>query len=195
MENLKDIPDKILGESVEDIANKLYDSLTESHPDAEEFRLDYLIINHSSLGAEIDPRKLEVDSKEKFIEAFLQYNREGRCIVHSFINSDGTEVIPSNKATDLAIFYNENGQYSDYFYDITKGVQNTNDFFSGFKVHRSKLKRSLIDNPFMRKLRKTAFSKYPPAESFFKNVLRKANDYIDNVAKDPFYIKIEKRLT
>lgn len=186
------VPSRITGKSVEDIAAGLYDALSETHPDVKGFRLDYLIINRTTLNSGTETKSLEADSKDTFIKAFHQYHREGKFLIEgqSYEEAGGTITC---EPTELGIYYRFNGQYSDQYYAIPKGVERTSEFFSGFNYHRSLIKRFLINNRLIRGLREKALSEYPKVESFLKDVLKRSNKCIEEVALDPFYITIEQK--
>lgn len=167
------IPDTITGKSVGDTATKLYDALINEHPNAQGFHLDYLITKFYFLIQEQE-EKLEAKSREEFISAFEQYHREGR------FKGRGCDM-----PNDLYIYYKENGQYSDQYYGIG-GVRKSSPGFE------SKMIKFLLDNPVARV--GIALPILGRVKAYLKDVLQKANECIETVEREPFYIPI-KQLT
>ena len=167
MANTTDVPTRIAGRSVEDIASKLYNSLISAHPGSEgRFLLHYPIEELGPL-TQGEKRGIEAGSCGEFVEHFKKYDQD--C------------------CGSMTVWYREKERYYDQGYVIKGGLRESSEFFSGLGYHRKRLVRTLAWHV------KTKITplKCWKTRVWLTKVIQQASRDINLAKYEPFYITIK----
>ncbi len=205
---------KVTGASRDDVVRQLYNMI--SPDDDLELTLSFNVLQTDG---QLEEHRIAVASAGSFTQAFHEYERWNSILVSTPYMPDSMDVGETGlrRATERLFVYIGTDTETVAPYCIEGTVMESNAMLSGFRVHRSRLKRWLMENPVAGYLRQNgrlreAYNRMaggfidgefpfraPKARhhDHFGDVwagvtktVREATQIIDHVARNPYYVNV-----